>query len=101
MLPVFIALVLALAPGALAGSAFASSDDAVLRMGVGARRLSARIVERPLAFPEGVVRGPSPPTPFEHSAGYFALNRTSAAEMFYFCSARARPPRTLPPWFSG
>ena len=104
MLPVFIALVLALAPGALAGSAFASSDDAVLRMGVGARRLSARIVERPLAFPEGVVRGPSPPTPFEHSAGYFALNRTSAAEMFYFLFRSRAPASDSSPvvlWMTG
>ena len=36
----------------------------------------------------------APPTPFDHSAGYFRLNRTNAAEMFYFYfRSRGEPSR--------
>ena len=52
---------------------------------------------------EGVDDGASPPTPFQHSAGYFKLNRTSAAEMFYFYFKSRGEPSTDPVvlWMTG
>ena len=83
------ALLLCAVASAAAGSVFAgedaSTDRTLLRMGDGARRLTDRIVERPIPL-EGLLADVdgTPPTPFEHSSGYFKLNRTKAAEMFYF-----------------
>ena len=83
------ALLLCAVASTAAGSVFAgedaSTDRTLLRMGDGARRLTDRIVERPIPL-EGLLADVdgTPPTPFEHSSGYFKLNRTKAAEMFYF-----------------
>lgn len=44
----------------------------------------------------------APPTPFQHSAGYFKLNRTSAAEMFYFYfKSRGDPKDPVVLWMTG
>ncbi|EEH60536.1 uncharacterized protein MICPUCDRAFT_13532 [Micromonas pusilla CCMP1545] len=48
-------------------------------------RLSPRLFEKTLDLSAHLSpTASSPPTPFDHAAGYFALNRTRAAEMFYF-----------------
>ena len=81
-------LALLLLAVALAPAAAAPQEDAVTRMGPGAKRLSPRLVEKPLEFSAQMRAAPGVaaplPTPLGHSSGYFKLNRTSAAEMFYF-----------------
>ena len=81
-----LAVVLSLALAAVAAvTPLGSVDDpALVRMGAGARRVSERLVEKDLAPFEMAHGVSSAPTPFERSSGYFELNRTSAAEMFYF-----------------
>ena len=79
-------LALAAVASAAAGSVFAGddTDQTLRRMGEGATRLTARIVEKPLNLKSLLASSPGEPTPFEHSSGYFKLNRTKSAEMFYF-----------------
>jgi serine carboxypeptidase-like clade 4 len=79
-----VVLSLALAAVATATPLGSVDDPALLRMGAGARRVSERLVEKDLAPLEMAHGVSSAPTPFERSSGYFELNRTSAAEMFYF-----------------
>ena len=79
-----VVLSLALAAVATAIPLSSVDDPALLRMGAGARRVSERLVEKDLAPLEMAHGVSSAPTPFERSSGYFELNRTSAAEMFYF-----------------
>ncbi len=80
-----LAVVLSLALAVVVAATPPAVDEpALLRMGAGARRVSSRLVEKDLA-PFEVAHGvSSDPTPFERSSGYFELNRTAAAEMFYF-----------------
>ena len=79
-------LALAAVASTAAGSVFAGddTDQTLRRMGEGATRLTARIVEKPLNLKSLLASSPGEPTPFEHSSGYFKLNRTKSAEMFYF-----------------
>lgn len=79
-------LALAAVASMAAGSVFAGddTDQTLRRMGEGATRLTARIVEKPLNLKSLLASSPGEPTPFEHSSGYFKLNRTKSAEMFYF-----------------
>jgi len=99
-----LAASLALVASASAGGGiFEDVEDATLRrMGAGAQRVTDRIVEKPLRLLDVDAPGRDP-TPFEHSSGYFKLNRTSAAEMFYFYF-RSRGDPTKDPvvlWMTG
>mmetsp|Transcript_30744 Transcript_30744/g.76505 ORF Transcript_30744/g.76505 Transcript_30744/m.76505 type:complete len:546 (+) Transcript_30744:27-1664(+) len=104
-----LALAASLALAAAAAAPDPTDDPTLLRMGPGAKRISKRIVERPLNLEqfrenkEADGAFTAPPTPFEHAAGYFALNRTSAANMFYFYFKSRGDPSTDPVvlWMTG
>ena len=100
-----LAVVLSLALAAVAAATPLGSvdDPALLRMGAGARRVSERLVEKDLAPFEMAHGVSSAPTPFERSSGYFELNRTSAAEMFYFYFRSRHDSDTAPVvlWMTG